>query len=260
MLTLFLAVAALSHPMTWERHNDAGFSAEATISAETVLLTDTLTVNLTTASPPGYSVDTKLLGNNLLDEKEASYATFKLQNIAQKDATIAFTLEPLELGIQYLTFHEIPFTALGQAKVILPSGMFRVEVTSIDEKFVLPVADVLPLDTKPILTIDAANELQLEKDAAELPEHNRQVFLDRSFPWHYFVVFPLTIVLVIGMARFVQLILRSAKQPNKEPTAAKVATQELKSLAERGYFPQLFNNIRQDFQGIVNLFLCCEPA
>ncbi len=245
MRHLFLGILLLHASLlsaAWERHNGQGFAAKATASAATLLLTETLNVAVTLKSPTGYTVDPQNLTSNLLNYGESPLDSFKL--ISQDSqtttldgittTTLTFKLDPLIAGPAYLTFRDITFkpTSASLVPITLTSGTLKVNVTTTDEGDALQVADVLPLENKPILAIDPENEEELAQQDAEQPSHNRQIFLERAFPWHYLVLFPLAIVLIVGAARLVLRLARELRTVQKPPTPQATASKKLRTLAK----------------------------
>ncbi len=237
LIIFFVTITTMvSAEQQWQRSLPGGFEAKGSLTTDIITLTDTIEVTLVLTAPQGYHPNPDALARNLVEDGEIPNPNIKIvshqASTEGSKTTITFTLSPLKSGRHLLSFRDITFKSEEHAKnpVTLLSGIFSIDVTAPNTTIPLPVAAVLPLENRPILDLDAANQQELANDAMMAPEHNRSVLLNRSFPWHYLLLYPLAIIIIYGACRLVVTTFQWLWKPAPPPSATEVATQALKHL------------------------------
>jgi hypothetical protein len=208
-----------------------------TISPATANLTNTVTVKLSLEVPAGYHVDEKALEEHLVNYGEVPLQSFKLISQQSKrngdKLEFSYVLEPLLTGVHYLTFRDITLIADDSSKSnsLVLTQPVQVTIKEPDDTVPLPVAAVLPLENKPILEINAENQKEIARQAIEQPEINRHTFVERSFPWHYMIVYPLLLAIIVAAGWGARLLWKVVNKPKPPPTPLEVATTELSTLS-----------------------------
>lgn len=256
--------APLAAEEAWRQIAPGGFNVEATLSANTISLTDEIKVTLAVTIPTGYTIDANALKQHLMGEGEIPDNAFRL--VSQKTAQegpitiLTFVLDPQRPGKHYLTFQDINFRAssTNHPPVDLLSGVFTVDVAAADLNTPLRVAGVLPLEAKPILDLDPLNQRYLIQQAQEEPQNNRRALMDRSFPWHYIVIYPLALAALYGLFKLVLMGLKALIKPKPTPSPTERATLELQNLEAsdllatgdfNSFYTQLTNTLRNYLEG-----------
>ncbi|MDP1836080.1 MAG: hypothetical protein Q8K75_09180 [Chlamydiales bacterium] len=217
-----------------------------TVSPSTAKLTNTVTVKLSFEVPAGYHVDEKALEEHLVNYGEVPLQSFKLVSQQSKKngdkLEFSYVLEPLLTGVHYLTFRDITLIAddPGKSNSLILSEPVQVTIKEPDDTVPLPVAAVLPLENKPILEIDSENQKEIARQAIEQPEINRHTFVDRSFPWHYVIMYPLLLAVMMGLGWAAMKLWKIANKPKPPPTPLEVANTELNALNPKEDFDNFY--------------------
>lgn len=229
----------------------ADFSAKATLSRTTLPLDKTMTITLDLTYPEGWSVDANALEANLLDHSLLSPAPFLLQSRETDGQTLIFTLEPQLTGKHPLTFRDVTFTKEGEKPVTLISTIFEVTITpaSPSGELLLPQ---LPLTPNPSAELNFSNRQALIKNQSKQPEHNVEIFTQRTLPWEQLAL----AVVFIGVVVFALLFLRKEISPEelqrrRRQRAKKRAKASLKALqteAPGPYTTKAANTVRRYFE------------
>lgn len=102
--------------------------------------------------------------------------------------------------------------------------------TSNQENSPLQIEPVLALDNKIPLDVDSSN---LEEQARRVNQeilHNQSVLLDHTFPWHYVILYPLTLLVLWAGGRMIPRLFAKVIKPKPPVSPREAASQELKQL------------------------------
>lgn len=223
------------------------------VSSSEIDLTDQVTLTLPIDIPPDYRFDEEALAKRLVDYGEVPLETFKIVSREMHKANgkiiLSYILEPTQPGEHYLTFRYITLTGQDKPDITLLSEPVKIVVKAPESAIPLQAAGVLPLTHKPILEIDHINQQVMARQQSKQPDLNRRRFIDRNFPWHYLILYPLGITLILVSAWGFHFIRKRWKKPLPTPTPSEEASRELEALPIsndfNSYYVSLINTLRK---------------
>lgn len=220
LLILFLPFS-LFGLTRWEKQKSP-FAVKITISTENLTLKESLTVELSTTFPKGYSLDADIVRSHLLKQSGFEEAPFKLiketvyppaeiaQNLMQQ--RFVYELDPLLTGTQYVSFFHLPFQKDKQTTDFF-TYIFPITISEgEEEKIEVMRAPLMNFD----LTLPIALSPENRRHLLENPEiankeiaRNQRRIEEKSIPW-------LGILMVILASIFVALALKKEEKPETE--------------------------------------------
>lgn len=196
---VFIFHGALSADSFWQVSTPGGFSAEAKLVKDAVLLPQSIVIELQLSHPVGYSVDEKALLANLLRNPSPGASPFGLKSVNKSIVPSSngglitelwqLNLEPKLAGKYGLTFLNITFLPEGKMdeKIVqLFSGLLEVTVNlpKIEEHLFFP--NEMPLSFSQTFPITINSHLRTElrqKHAEDEPNRNLARWINKKFPW-----------------------------------------------------------------------------
>jgi hypothetical protein len=193
LIFVFLLPVLLFAETSWST-NQGQFSANMTISQDSLNLFSTLSVQLILTYPDQYKINADELKSNLLHHSAILPAPFTLVSTNSQVQKLSdnktqqkldFVLQPQLIGDFPLTFRNIIFLKDDKKSEEIISDIFQIHVESlpVGSAFDIEVGPLLPLSPHFPITMNSQNQQLQEESSKQSAVANQQVFRDKSFPW-----------------------------------------------------------------------------
>lgn len=190
----------------WAVALDSTFSADFTLSKQTLPLNESLEVTLTLHYPDNYQIAPGILRDHLLQApfnlvKETSSPITVEDTYATQ--TLRYTLEPKKTGRFWVSFFTVSFfpkagtagkkvssVVAGQPIAVVPAAMPRQR---------LPLADLAPLARQLPVSLDRPSQLLMFAKQEMEPGRNQHHLAAHTFPWHHLAALAILCTLGCGL-------------------------------------------------------------
>lgn len=217
------------------------FDIELSVEKPKVALGEAFTLNASFKQPEGYQADIPALIEQLLWTANSSSPRFVLRQtlVSADKKKLELVLEPLMLGMQYLTFLDVAFK--GEKTVNVTSSIVQLEVEPAKPVEKLSLAPLHSLVPELPLGMTQTNRQIMMEDRETLAveaQRNVRIISKHSFPWLTLFLIAFFIAAWFSIKRFIYH-LEQQKRAKLEATSARIqAEQALQALKDQQLIEQ----------------------